>query len=125
MSNSTIDKPSTADRLTWIMGSWSVFWLFMMTVSGYLFWNTAPGMYHFDPYPFEFMTFAVSILANIQVIIVMISQRGQLVRDRKQQEIQHQTAQAILSNTEAGREMLAVLRDYILKEIKAEEGCHD
>ena len=113
MQDSTT-KPSAADRLTWVTGSWYVFWLFIGAVAAYCAWNTAPGVHHFDPYPFEFMTFAVSILANIQVIVVMISQRGQLIRDRKQQEWTHQILRSLMVQSEASLSITRAERAYSL-----------
>lgn len=115
MSQYTADRGQrAADRLTEISGSWGTIGYFTIVIGAYLLWNSITGIPHFDPYPFEFLTFSVSIIANYQAMIVMVSQRGQLVRDRKQQEIQQQTLQTILTQSMASREMLAVLRDHII-----------
>jgi uncharacterized membrane protein len=122
MSNSTTSLGQrAADRLTELAGSWLTLGWFSLIIAVYIIWNSVSFLPHFDSYPYMFLTFCVSILANFQAIIVMISQKGQLLRDRQQQEAQHKTAQAILNNTEAGREMLGVLRDYILKELNKED----
>jgi len=60
------------------------------------------------------MTFAVSILANIQVIVVMISQRGQLIRDRKQQEWTHQILRSLMVQSEASLSITRAERAYSL-----------
>ena len=90
-----------ADRLTEIMGGWGTLGSFTAITLLYLAVNTLPSFPHFDPYPFEFMTFAVSIIANYQAMIVMISQKGQLVRDRIQQAVTKHILLSLLANTEA------------------------
>ena len=45
-------------------------------------WNTAPGVHHFDPYPFGFLTMVVSLEAIFLAILVLISQNRQALKDR-------------------------------------------
>lgn len=45
-------------------------------------WNTLPGITHFDPYPFGFLTMMVSLEAIFLSIFVLISQNRQAAKDR-------------------------------------------
>jgi uncharacterized membrane protein len=103
-----------ADRLTELAGSWLTLGWFSLGIAVYITWNSSPGVVHFDAYPFEFLTFCVSILANFQAIIVMISQKGQLVRDRKQQEWTQQILRSLLVHSEASLAITRAERDYSL-----------
>jgi uncharacterized membrane protein len=93
------------------MGSWGTPGSFTAVTLIYLALNTFPGFPHFDPYPFEFMTFAVSIIANYQAMIVMISQKGQLIRDRIQQAAMKHILLSILANSEATHALLQSQRE--------------
>jgi len=75
-----------ADRLTLLVGSWSAVFAFSVILVSYIADNSLPEFPHFDPYPFMFMTFGVSIYANYQAMFLQIGQRSQLMRDRKRDE---------------------------------------
>ena len=45
-------------------------------------WNSIPGLPHFDPYPFGFLTMVVSLEAIFLSIFVLISQNRQAAKDR-------------------------------------------
>lgn len=48
----------------------------------WIVWNLIPGLYHFDPYPFGFLTMTVSLEAIFLSIFVLISQNRQAAKDR-------------------------------------------
>lgn len=52
--------------------------------------TVAPKSLHFDPYPFNFFTFSVSIEAIYLSIFVLISQNRQGERDRQRMEADHE-----------------------------------
>jgi CRP/FNR family transcriptional regulator, cyclic AMP receptor protein len=53
--------------------SWFLIWIV---------WNTLPGVPHFDPYPFSFLTMVVSLEAIFLSIFVLVSQNRQGAKDR-------------------------------------------
>lgn len=53
-------------------------------------WNTAPGIHHFDPYPFGFLTMVVSLEAIFLAIMVLISQNRQAAKDRLRADIEYE-----------------------------------
>jgi hypothetical protein len=115
MSNSTTNLGQrAADRLTELAGSWLTLGWFSLAIASYIAWNLWPGVPHFDGYPFMFLTFCVSILANFQAIIVMISQKGQLIRDRKQQDWTHQILRSLMVQSEASLSITRAERAYSL-----------
>jgi uncharacterized membrane protein len=115
MQNSTTNLGQrAADRLTEFAGSWMTLGWFSIGIASYIAWNLWPGVPHFDDYPFEFLTFVVSILANFQAIIVMISQKGQLIRDRKQQDWTHQILRSLMVQSEASLSITRAEREYSL-----------
>lgn len=103
-----------ADRLTELAGSWLTLGWFSLAIASYIAWNLTPGVPHFDEYPFEFLTFVVSILANFQAIVIMISGKGNLVRDRKQQEWTHQILRSLMVQSEASLSINRAERAYSL-----------
>lgn len=50
----------------------------------------APGVLHFDPYPFQFLTMAVSLEAIFLSIFVLISQNRQASKDRIKADLDYQ-----------------------------------
>jgi CRP/FNR family cyclic AMP-dependent transcriptional regulator len=53
-------------------------------------WNSLPGVPHFDPYPFGFLTMVVSLEAIFLAIFVLISQNRQAAKDRLRAEAEYQ-----------------------------------
>ena len=85
-SNTLSRGDRAADRLTIAGGSWPAVFIFTGILAVYMLANSLPWVRHFDPYPFAFMTFTVSIYANYQAMFLQIGQRSQLMRDRKRDE---------------------------------------
>ncbi|HUP61375.1 MAG TPA: DUF1003 domain-containing protein [Thermoanaerobaculia bacterium] len=61
--------------------AWFVFWIV---------WNTAPGLPHFDPYPFGFLTMVVSLEAIFLSIFVLVSQNRQAAKDRLRADAEYE-----------------------------------
>lgn len=59
-----------------------VLWIITNTV--------APSLFHFDPYPFQFLTMAVSLEAIFLSIFVLISQNRQASKDRIKADLDYQ-----------------------------------
>jgi hypothetical protein len=115
MQNSTTSLGQrAADRLTELAGSWLTLGWFSLAIASYIAWNLWPGVPHFDEYPFEFLTFVVSILANFQAIVIMISGKGNLIRDRKQQDWTHQILRSLMVQSEASLSITRAERAYSL-----------
>jgi uncharacterized membrane protein len=78
--SSTVEK--IADAVAGFTGSIP----FLLLNGGWFFvwivWNTLPGVKHFDPYPFGFLTMVVSLEAIFLSIFVLISQNRQGAKDR-------------------------------------------
>lgn len=60
---------------------WFVIWIL---------WNLIPGLPHFDPYPFSFLTMVVSLEAIFLSIFVLVSQSRQSAKDRLRAEADYQ-----------------------------------
>ncbi len=59
-----------------------VFWILVNTVG--------PAIWHYDPYPFQFLTMAVSLEAIFLSIFVLISQNRQSAKDRIKADLDYQ-----------------------------------
>lgn len=59
-----------------------VFWILANTVG--------PAIWHYDPYPFQFLTMAVSLEAIFLSIFVLISQNQQAAKDRIKADLDYQ-----------------------------------
>jgi uncharacterized membrane protein len=53
-------------------------------------WNVAPGVTHFDPYPFGFLTMVVSLEAIFLSIFVLVSQNRQAAKDRLRADAEYE-----------------------------------
>lgn len=53
-------------------------------------WNVIPGLHHFDPYPFGFLTMTVSLEAIFLSIFVLVSQNRQAAKDRLRADAEYQ-----------------------------------
>lgn len=69
--------------ITFLMlnAAWFAFWII---------WNTLPGIPHFDPYPFGFLTMVVSLEAIFLSIFVLVSQNRQAAKDRLRADAEYE-----------------------------------
>jgi len=56
----------------------------------WIVWNLIPGIHHFDPYPFGFLTMTVSLEAIFLSIFVLISQNRQAAKDRLRADAEYE-----------------------------------
>lgn len=85
-----MDKRSRADRIAAFVatfcGSMPFVWLHVLIFCGWLAWNSWPGLRHFDPYPYTFLTLVVSLEAIFLSAFILISQNYELrISDRRNQ----------------------------------------
>jgi uncharacterized membrane protein len=66
--------------------------------------TTGPLLWHFDPYPFQFLTMAVSLEAIFLSIFVLVSQNRQSAKDRLKADLDYQ----VNVKTEMGMSVLLV-----------------
>jgi uncharacterized membrane protein len=83
-------KRSRADRMAAFVagfcGSMSFVWLHVLLFLTWLALNSWPGLRHFDPYPFTFLTLVVSLEAIFLSAFILISQNYELrISDRRNQ----------------------------------------
>jgi CRP/FNR family transcriptional regulator, cyclic AMP receptor protein len=72
-----------ADTIAAFSGSMSFLFINLFTFAMWILVNTAePEKYHKDPYPYQFLTMAVSLEAIFLSIFVLISQNRQAAKDR-------------------------------------------
>ena len=81
---------SGADRIAAFVasfcGSMPFVWLHVLWFCGWLSLNSWPGIKHFDPYPFTFLTLIVSLEAIFLSAFILISQNYELrISDRRNQ----------------------------------------
>ncbi|MDB6135681.1 MAG: hypothetical protein JWM59_3924 [Verrucomicrobiales bacterium] len=55
-------------------GSMAFVWVHVAWFGGWIVWNTIPGLFHFDAFPFTFLTLVVSLEAIFLSTFILISQ---------------------------------------------------
>jgi CRP/FNR family transcriptional regulator, cyclic AMP receptor protein len=78
-----------ADIIAAFSGSMAFLALNAVWFLGWIMWNTIPGLPHFDPYPFGFLTMVVSLEAIFLSIFVLISQNRQTEKDRLRNDTEY------------------------------------
>jgi uncharacterized membrane protein len=81
---------SRADRMAAFIanfcGSMPFVWLHVAAFAAWIGFNAWPGLAHFDPYPFTFLTLVVSLEAIFLSSFILISQNYELrISDRRNQ----------------------------------------
>jgi uncharacterized membrane protein len=66
-----------ADVVTRFCGTTSFLWLHVLWFGGWIVLNVMPGIRHFDPFPFPFLTLAVSLEAIFLSTFILISENRQ------------------------------------------------
>lgn len=67
-------------------GSITFVWVHVAIFAAWLLFNTLPGLPHFDPYPFTFLTLCVSLEAIFLSAFILISQNYEMrISDRRNQ----------------------------------------
>jgi CRP/FNR family cyclic AMP-dependent transcriptional regulator len=86
--STTIEK--IADVIAAFSGSIAFLFLNAAWFAGWILWNTAPFVPHFDPYPFSFLTMVVSLEAIFLSIFVLVSQNRQAAKDRLRADAEYE-----------------------------------
>ena len=81
---------SLADRIAEFVakfcGSITFVWIHVVLFALWIGWNVIPGLPHFDPYPFTFLTLCVSLEAIFLSSFILISQNYEMrISDRRNQ----------------------------------------
>lgn len=79
-----------ADTIAEFAGSLTFLALNALWFIVWILWNTFPGTAKFDPYPFGFLTMAVSLEAIFLSIFVLVSQNRQGAKDRLRADLDYQ-----------------------------------
>jgi CRP/FNR family transcriptional regulator, cyclic AMP receptor protein len=79
-----------ADVIAEFSGSMTFLLLNVIWFVVWIGWNVIPGLEHFDPYPFGFLTMTVSLEAIFLSIFVLISQNRQSEKDRLRADAEYQ-----------------------------------
>lgn len=90
LEDSALAKRSVADHMAAFVarfgGSMSFVWVHMLLFTGWIIFNTWPGLPHFDPYPFTFLTLVVSLEAIFLSSFILISQNYEMrITERRNQ----------------------------------------
>jgi CRP/FNR family cyclic AMP-dependent transcriptional regulator len=86
--STTIEK--IADVIAEFSGSISFLVLNAAWFACWIGWNVLPGVPHFDPYPFGFLTMVVSLEAIFLSIFVLVSQNRQGAKDRLRADAEYE-----------------------------------
>jgi uncharacterized membrane protein len=101
---------STSDRFASIIarfcGSMSFVWLHVVWFAAWIGLNTIPGRYHFDPFPFTFLTLCVSLEAIFLSTFILISQNHET---RLSERRNHLDLQVNLLAEQENTKMLSLL----------------
>jgi uncharacterized membrane protein len=75
-----------AEGVARFCGSITFVWIHAALFAGWIGWNSLPGLPHFDPYPFIFLTLCVSLEAIFLASFILISQNYEMrVTERRSQ----------------------------------------
>lgn len=90
LEESALAKRSAADHMAAFVarfgGSMTFVWVHVLIFSAWLLFNAWPGLPHFDPYPFTFLTLLVSLEAIFLSSFILISQNYEMrITERRNQ----------------------------------------
>ena len=85
-----VAKRTLADRVAEFVarfcGSITFVWIHAALFAVWIVWNALPGLPHFDPYPFTFLTLCVSLEAIFLSSFILISQNYEMrITERRSQ----------------------------------------
>ena len=111
--STTVEK--IADVIAAFSGSIQFLVLNALWFLGWIVWNSIPGIPHFDPYPFGFLTMVVSLEAIFLSIFVLVSQNRQAAKDRLRADAEYEVnLKAELEITQLHEKM-----DFLTEELLA------
>src|SRR6185503_17175864 len=113
------------ERIARFLGTGRYLILQTVLIISWVAFNTLPGLPHFDPYAFLFLTLILSLQAAYSAPLILLAQNRQDDRDRIQIEQDRQRAERNLADTEyLAREVVSLrlaMKDVASKEfIRAE-----
>jgi len=118
-----------SERVARFLGSWRFVGYMTLAIVLWLVWNlAAPEGARVDPFPFLFLTLALSLQASYAAPLILLAQNRQADRDRVQfQEDREQTERLLADADYLTREVAALrmaigelaTRDYLRGEIRA------
>lgn len=90
LEEAALAKRSMADHMAAFVarfgGSMAFVWIHALLFGGWIVFNTWPGLQHFDPYPFTFLTLLVSLEAIFLSSFILISQNHEMrITERRNQ----------------------------------------
>jgi uncharacterized membrane protein len=87
-------RSTTIERVADVIAEFSGSILFLVLnaawFTAWITWNLIPGIPHFDPYPFGFLTMVVSLEAIFLSIFVLVSQNRQGAKDRLRADAEYE-----------------------------------
>jgi CRP/FNR family cyclic AMP-dependent transcriptional regulator len=87
-------RSTTIEKMADVIAAFSGSITFLMLNAAWFFswitWNVFPGIPHFDPYPFSFLTMVVSLEAIFLSIFVLVSQNRQGAKDRLRADAEYE-----------------------------------
>jgi uncharacterized membrane protein len=104
-----------ADVIANFCGSMPFVWAHVIWFAGWVIINAAPGISHFDPFPFNFLTLIVSLEAIFLSTFILISQNHET---RLSERRNHLDLQVNLLSEQENTKMLTIL-DRIAKKVGA------
>jgi uncharacterized membrane protein len=124
LETAAADRLSAVDRvIDWITafcGSTAFLVVHVLWFGAWLALNTVPGIRHFDPYPFQFLTLVVSLEAILLSTFILITQNRQAaLADRRN----HLDLQINLLSEQENTKMLLLL-DRVARKLGVDE-CND
>jgi uncharacterized membrane protein len=80
--NHTLHTHPFEEKLGNQIGSWRFLFLLLITIFAWILWNNFTP-FRFDPYPYIFLNFVLSVFAALTAPIIMLAQNKAAKRDRK------------------------------------------
>jgi uncharacterized membrane protein len=100
----TMDR--VVDAISSFCGSTAFVWVHTVWFGVWIVFNALPGMHHVDPFPFQFLTFVVSLEAILLSTFILISQNRQ---NRLQERRNHLDLQVNLLSEQESTKSLRLL----------------
>lgn len=128
----TVDNETAgriSERIARFLGSWRFLGYMTLGVTSWLTWNYfAPENLRVDPFPFLFLTLALSLQASYAAPLILLAQNRQADRDRVQYQEDRELTQRLIADSDYLTREIAALRiamgevatrDYLRSELKA------
>lgn len=118
-----------SERVARFLGSWRFVGWMSLAIVAWVLWNiAAPADMRTDPFPFLFLTLALSLQASYAAPLILLAQNRQADRDRIQFAEDRERTEGLLANVDYLTREVAALRlalgevatrDYVRGEIRA------